>query len=216
MKKLNNKGFTTVEVIICFVIIVIITISLYSSITSFNEKRIIEGYKGQVYVYKNSLTKDIQDDLIKIGLTSVTKTVEITSDKITVYTVNCTLKDNTTRTLKVKQRLGYSSYHINGYKTGAEANDYFMIEYGPTGNEIEYPLPELGDNKIEADPDKGITEHTVKDLSLNNIKIDIKDDNVLSIYIGLYHPELTTRYAIAISVPINYITSNSSSSAWNY
>ena len=103
MKKLNNKGFTTVEVIICFVIIVIITISLYSSITSFNEKRILEGYKEQVYVYKNSLTKDIQDDLIKIGLTSVTKNIEITSDKTTVYTVNCTLKDNTTRTLKIKQ-----------------------------------------------------------------------------------------------------------------
>ena len=43
MKKLNNKGITTVEVIICFVLVIVITSSMYSIITSFNEKRIVES-----------------------------------------------------------------------------------------------------------------------------------------------------------------------------
>ena len=39
MKKLNNKGITTVEVLICFVLVVIITVSIYATVSSFNEKK---------------------------------------------------------------------------------------------------------------------------------------------------------------------------------
>ena len=69
MKKLNNKGITTVEVLICFVLVVIITSSIYVTISSFNEKKTLEGYKEKIINYKNLLTKDIQDDFIKIGIT---------------------------------------------------------------------------------------------------------------------------------------------------
>ena len=37
---LNNKGITTVEVLICFVLVTIIASSLYSTVAMFNEKRI--------------------------------------------------------------------------------------------------------------------------------------------------------------------------------
>ena len=49
-------------------------------------------------------------------------------------------------------------------------------------------------------------ETTAKDLSINNVLIGISEENVLSIYIGFYHPELGTRYAINIVAPINYKT----------
>ena len=53
MKRLNNKGITTIEVIISFVIVVIITASLYTTVSNYNQKRLIEGYKAKIYTYKN-------------------------------------------------------------------------------------------------------------------------------------------------------------------
>ena len=38
MKKLNNKGITTIEVIISFVLVVIISASLFTTITAYNRK----------------------------------------------------------------------------------------------------------------------------------------------------------------------------------
>ena len=45
MKRLNNKGITTIEVIICFILVVTISTSMFSTISSFNQKRILEQYK---------------------------------------------------------------------------------------------------------------------------------------------------------------------------
>ena len=221
MKKLNNKGITTIEVIICFVLIVIITVTLYATVSTFNEKRIIEEYKEEVVSYKDTLTKTIQDDFIKIGLSYVKYEKLVCGSTVsgkckypgsTVYDVECTLKDGTKRDLRIHQRLGYSSYHIGG---NPSYDDLFLIQYGEPGtgssnNVINYPIPSLGSYKNEYNK-------TIQDLSINNIKIKITDGNILSIYIGFYHPELTTRYAIDIVSPINYTSSGiDGTSAWNY
>ena len=219
MKKLNNKGITTIEVLICFILVVIITVSMYATVSNFNEKKIIEGYKEEIYDYKNTLTKEIQDDFIKIGLTHAKYDKTINGSKVT-HTVTCTLKDGTERQLIVEQTLAASSYHIGGSTT---EDDSFMIKYGSPSDLIEYPIPELGysgynpsTSKVcDADHDSGCLK--VQDLSINNVLINITDDNVLSIYIGFYHPELTTKYAINIVCPIDYISSGyDSSSNWNY
>ena len=34
MKKLNNKGITTIEVIVCFLLIVIISASMYTTVSA--------------------------------------------------------------------------------------------------------------------------------------------------------------------------------------
>ena len=49
MKKLNNKGITTIEVIICFILVVTITTSMYSTVAAFNQKRNTEQYKEEIY-----------------------------------------------------------------------------------------------------------------------------------------------------------------------
>ena len=196
MKRLNNKGITTIEVIISFVIVVIITASLYTTVSNYNQKRLIENYKSKIYTYKNTLTKEIQDDFIKIGLTHATYKSE--HNNATIYhTVECDLRDGTKRKLIVTQRFTDSTYHA-GNNT---VDDYFMIEYGneEAGDLLEYPLPNLGqslteDNKI------------AYDLSINNVLINIEDDNILSIYIGFYHPELMTRYGINIVCPIDFVS----------
>lgn len=226
MQKLNNKGITTIEVIICFVLVVIVTISMYSTISYFNEKRLIENYKEQVYSYKDNLTKDIQDDFIKIGLTKATYKKEVIGN-ITTHTVDCVLKDGTKRKLIVEQRLSRSSYHLAGYESQNRdnpINDYFRIRYGKENELVEYPLPDLGEseqgNTVDVKcNDKNNTEicHTVKDLSINNIFINITDDHVLTIYIGFYHPELSTRYGVNIVTPIDYASDGGAETGtWNF
>lgn len=198
MKKLNNRGITTIEVIICFVLVVVITVTMYTTISTFNQKRLIESYKARIYTYKNLLTKDIQDDFIKKGLTHASYSRKTSGSKVT-YTVDCDLRDGTKRRLIIEQRLAQSTYHEGGDPYN---NDEFMIKYGTPTDPVEYPIPELGETKN----DNG---YTVKDLSINNISIKITENNVLTIYIGFYHPELGTRYGINIVCPIDFVSAGS-------
>lgn len=205
--KLNNKGITTIEVLICFILVVIITTSMFVTISSFNEKKTIESYKEEVYDYKNILTKDIQDDFIKIGLTHARYEKNVDANGAATYTVLCNLKDGTERKLEITQLLAKSSYHTEGVDG---ANDYFMIKYGKPDDMIEYPLPDLGHTENESGK-------TVQDLSINKVLISIDDNNVLSIYIGFHHPDLDNKYAINIICPINYISSSiEGRTNWDY
>ena len=70
LKKLNNRGMTAVEILVCFVLMSILAVSMYSSIASYKNKQSIESAKEKIFTYKNLLTKEVQDDLIKKGLVS--------------------------------------------------------------------------------------------------------------------------------------------------
>ena len=61
MKKLNNKGMTSVEVLMSFVVVVMITVSMYTVVSSYQNKQQIESFKEKVMTYKNLLTKEIND-----------------------------------------------------------------------------------------------------------------------------------------------------------
>ena len=196
MSSLNQKGITTIEVLLCFVLVVIMTVSMYSAISSFNEKRMLEGYKEQIYTYKNLVTKDIQDDFIKIGLTHATYN-KTNAGATTIHTLDCDLKDGTKRRLVIKQTIAISATHMGG---STEVDDDFLISYGSDSDMIDYPLPNLGSYKNDYN-------HTVQNLSINNVIIKIDDENVLSIQIGFHHPDLSTRYGIYIVCPINYVHS---------
>jgi len=258
MKRLNNKGITTIEVLICFVIVVTITISIYTAVAGFNERKTLEGYKEKIYSYKNLLTKEMQDDFIKKGLTSARyekeyyyyanedlnklyseqelkeenasreaeslPTLSPVATK-TVYKVYCTLKDGSERVLEIEQLFAASSYHLGG---STLKDDEFMIRYGSPDDMIDWDLPEVGysgynpnlntsakDCDVD-DPYRSGYCRKVQDLSINNVIISTTD-NILSIYIGFYHPEFASRYAINVVSPINYSSSDDDTiSNWNY
>ena len=68
MKKLNNKGMTIIEVLVCFVLVAIISTSMYNSISNFNDRRNLESMKEKILNVKNLYTKQIEDDIVKKGL----------------------------------------------------------------------------------------------------------------------------------------------------
>lgn len=267
-KKLNNKGMTLVEVVVCFALVTIVLVSMYNTVSVYKTKQNIASYKETVTAYKNLLTKEIQDDLIKKGLVSANANISTSGQKET-YKVEMLFKDGSTKTLTVEVQkapdafeIGYNnSYYvylgdmnrdgnldendknrIEDCKTSSDCSeiekqigdinkddiindedislfdvqkttqdeglipdqieitveshpsqdDSFKIEYGDT----TYPFPDLGSSKNDYG-DK------VYDLRINTVEIST-DNNILSIYIGFYHPELLSRYAIDIACPINY------------
>lgn len=194
MKKLNNKGMTIIEILLCFVLVVGITTSLFSSLNSYKDKQQLESNRNAIVTYKNLLTKDIQDDLIKKGLKSTTITSTSKDDHSIEYTIKLELKDATTKYLIITKNL--AAYEDEDITAETDQNDFFMIKYGPQDNTINYPLPNLGSTKNQNDK-------IVYDLKINNIDINT-DNNILSIYIGLYHTDFGKRYAIDIVCPINY------------
>lgn len=71
MKKNNNKGMTIIELLVCFVLVSIITTSLFATISTFSNKRDKESIKSTIFSYKNRIAKEIQDDLVNKSLVDV-------------------------------------------------------------------------------------------------------------------------------------------------
>jgi hypothetical protein len=146
--KLNQKGFTVIEVLVTFVLLSIVMISLISTISAFNEKRIQESYRARVYEYKNSIVNKIQSDFIEKGLSKVTisRVGSTNSPEGITHTVSCILRDGTERIIVVHQRFTKSSFRIDG---NTEYSDDFYIEYGTSDEMIREEFPNLGETKGE-------------------------------------------------------------------
>ena len=250
MKHLNTKGFTTVEVLICFVIVSVVMMSMFSTISAFNEKKNAEANRAKIYEFKNNVTNVIQEDLIKKGLVSAK--IQVENDVYPNegdsgaaflgmrYTLDLTLRDGDRKRLIVFRRYVKTNYRINGK---SEGNDIFFLRYGTVdlnGNPIEmiqYDLPDLGSEEgfyagtygfLSAD-DGGVCHdfvgtvkpcQTIQLLQINNVSIGITNEadvdvsgHVLYIYIGFYHPDFGTKYAINITSPVDFQSSQSNSSA---
>ena len=197
--KLNNKGVTTIEILISFVLLAIIVVSLYGSVESYKNKQNIESEKNQIMTYKNLLTKEIQDDLMMKGLIDVTVkhqpfvAVPITPE---TYTVDFSFRDGTKSQLIVKRVLA-NDYGVEGSgDCTSERKDYFSISYGPEDDLTEYELPDLGSGKNN----EGCK---VLDLRMSDININT-DNDILTIDIRFYHPDFSTKYGIDIACPINF------------
>lgn len=213
IKKLNNKGMTAVEILVCFVLVVIISVSMYTTISSYQNKQQIEAFKEKIFTYKNLLTKEINDDLIKDGLVSA-KIINYITDPDTgdaSATVEMNMRNGDKKCLKVTSKKAYDYFYdpnskvVRGGETltlgeilpeDEDKDDEFMIAYGFCGNETEYPIPDLG-SSLNPNYKK------IYDLRINSVDVGIKN-TLLNIYVGFYHPDLGTRYGIDIICPINF------------
>ncbi len=203
--KLNNKGVTTVEVLVSFVLLAIIVVSLYGTVESYKNKQNIESEKNQIMTYKNLLTKEIQDDLIMKGLIDVSisfKKADASTSFIETTTATFSFKNGYKSNLIVKRRIALE-YGTAGvvsddcsYAGSSGVHDYYSISYGGVGEETEYQLPEIGHGENELGC-------TVQDLRISNVDINA-DDDILSINIRFYHPDFSTKYGIDIACPINF------------
>lgn len=213
MKKLNNKGMTAVEILVCFVLVVIISVSMYTTISSYQNKQQIEVFKEKIFTYKNLLTKEINDDLIKDGLVTakiINNLVDPDTGDADVL-VEMNMSNGDKKCLKITSKKAYDYFYDptewvdtdEGRKPVSEVlpvsedkNDEFLISYGFCGNETEYPIPDLGSSKNP-------NGKKIYDLRINNVEV-LVENSLLSVYVGFYHPDLGTRYGIDIVCPVNF------------
>lgn len=207
IKKLNNKGMTSIEVLISFIIVTAITISLFDTVTSYKTKQQIESYKSVITEYKNSITKLINDDIIKYKLAAVSKQNQITDSEKIIYRITLYFEKNT-----INKSSCSADYSAKGcYKT-LQAIKYKESERelnkkvdaiiypevkGSDLRNITYPLPDIGAS-MDQDSDTYL-----KDIRFSSVSfINIIDNIVLDI--GIFHHELSTFYHIRIVAPTNY------------
>lgn len=188
MKRLNKKGMTTVEILVSFVIVAVISSTIYTTVSNYATRREIESYKLELNTYKNLLTKEIQDDLIKKGLLNVSKE-EKRNGNADEFDIRFTLKNGEQKHLKITRQLTDDVLETSPTRN---YDDNFKVEY----NEVEYPIPDFG---FSYNQNKKI----VKDLRLTNVIVKT-ENNVFSLFLGFQHQRLSTKYGINIVCPINY------------
>ena len=196
MIKLNNKGMTTVEILVTFVIVVIIVTSLYSSVVALKNKETIASYKESLIAYRDLLTRDIQKDLIEKGLSNFS---HVEDSNNATDTIHLTLGNNQQKTLIITHTTGCQAITDEEVRDNGlcpthnkSDGDQYSIKYG----DIEYKLPNIGS-------DKNIGNQNIYDLKINKVIVS-DDNNIFDLKIIFYHPDLGTKYSMHITSPINF------------
>ena len=222
--RLNNKGMTTIEILVSFILVAILSATMYTTVSNYNTKRKIESDKLEINTYKNLLTKQIQDDLIKIGLVGATK-LELTDGNVDYFAADLLLADNSKRRIIITRQLAddylvvlESGQTVNDLR---KCNDEFGVYYGEIKRDPSDDVYDLNNNTIKRTdklesiplPDlgygmnhsglSGINQYKVMDFRIQNVRIST-DNNTFSLFLGFYHIDEGSKYAINIVCPINY------------
>ena len=233
LKRLNNKGMSIIEILLCFILVTIITGSIYSTVNAFSNKKVEEQAKEKIYTYKNLLTRDIETDIITNGLIKVDiigdhqaidESLEgcASANSYNAYTNQCS-----TTAYQDNDKLSFSPHNATRYyieltfRTGrkkaiqiitqndnqyAKVSDKFYVAYGvPDAPEDD---PEL----ILQYPIPN-TGYTLKELedgtTLTNYNLTISNvntmvkNNIFYLEIRFEHNLLDQRYGLRITAPIN-------------
>ena len=74
MKKLNNKGMSLLEVVLCFAIVSAVVIGMFNVIMTYETEEVSEAIRSDIIEYKNIVTKVLQDDIFRHELYNVERT----------------------------------------------------------------------------------------------------------------------------------------------
>lgn len=77
---MNKKGFTLIELVVSIVLISIIIIPTFAVILNFKNRQQIASDKQELVKFKNLITVDIEDDILRYGLRNVEMNAEACSD----------------------------------------------------------------------------------------------------------------------------------------
>lgn len=201
--KVNNKGMTIIELILCFAIVSVIVIALLNTVMNYKTKEQLEDTKKTIISYKNVITKVIQSDIIYNDLAGV-KVLESTGKA----------SSDTTETWSVE--LTFNKPFLDGSTV-----KLLQVVRGNTKNYIIYPdIAKNGDTYVSQNVRYNLeTSTSVFDVDVNgsgSTKVKYSDirfayvslkatDTMFRLDIPIYHSELGTKYHINIVAPINYL-----------
>jgi hypothetical protein len=197
MKKLNNKGMTIIEVLVCFVLVAIITTSMYNSISNFNDRRNLESMKEKIINVKNLFTKQVEDDIVKKGLVYASAPQDLSGTKI----ITATGLSN--GSCDINSKVGSCVANGSGksitlsFKDGTKKELIAMRDINGINYIIAYGTPGKADYIYEQLPNVGRTNGVLA-LQVGDIRMSNDGGAVLTVDIRFDHPQLNQKYGIKI------------------
>jgi len=94
MRKINELGFTTIELLACFIIVAAIVISMFSSIMNYRNKEQIAVIQNTIKTYQTSMVHLLEQSFIDNEVKKAEKTNE--------NTLTITYKNDTVVTLTIE------------------------------------------------------------------------------------------------------------------
>ncbi len=137
MKKLNEKGLTLIEVILTFALIMVIIAGILTIIMNYKARITIEMERLDLVTYKNTLTKEIQTDIIDRGLHEI-NSEGLCTEQASSYSscINLVFKDGVEKILAVSKLKDSNNTNLIKLLN----NKY--IKYGDTKYPINDTLPD--------------------------------------------------------------------------
>ena len=143
--QLNKKGITSVELLVCFIIVSTIVVSMYNLILNYRNREQIEEINNEVVSFANSLQEVIQSDFVMGHLVNVSN---VSNDGYSA-TFTFDTPNSYTTTIKIDPDRG-------------------VISYGRSGEVIDYEIPGIVDLMLSSD-----SKITYIPASNGYVKIDI-------------------------------------------
>lgn len=183
MKRINNKGFTIIELTLSFVFVFTLAFSMFQLLYNYRVKQNNESMRSQMIDYKNQVTLAIQNDINnkKLRLIDYCKSGGLITGKCLVLHFN----DGTTKQLSVEETTTmYDEMEI----------PIKYINYGG----VSYQAPDAILLDYRADYMLYTTRGQVQSADSNNI---VPEDNNVDLYkisIPIYHNDLDGNFGINI------------------
>lgn len=128
--KLNNKGLTVIELILCFVLLIILVFGMFNVVLDVKDYSETKELEKELISFKNRIIYMVQDDLISKGLKNTSVSCPSSYEK--KYSTKClkiTFNDN-----EVKYLIIEPSSKIINYGTVSSLESYKI----PNSNVIEF------------------------------------------------------------------------------
>lgn len=206
IKKLNNRGLTVVEIIVCFALTSVIIVSMFNVVNNYRTKQDEESYKTDIVTYKNTITKVIQSDIINnLGVVSakISPTGSDENDYNYEQTITLTYSNGNKTTIKVlnntkcydvnpatkEKQLDQSCNDRNSSNIDTQNSEYYIEITDSNNTKEKFVLPKifyLRFNSVELTTGEEEPDKT----------------GIVKIHVGLIHPDLGSDYdALNIITP---------------
>ena len=204
MKKLNEKGMSVIEVVLTFALIMTIIASILALIMNYRNKLQTNLTYLDWSSYKNTLTKEIQDDIMRLGVADINHGGECTSSQYSGEFSSCS---NIVFKTGVEKILAVSKIDISD--RNSVLNKY--IRYGDTKYPIEDTLPKTIPNGRQPGEFQTIFVSDSDFLSVDStILSDGTEIKIYSIDIYIEHIDFDDDFGIHIVATNNdVLTANS-------
>ncbi len=207
LRKLDNKGMSAVEVVICFTLVSIISISLLNIVMSYKDREDLEGYKQEIISYKNSVTKVIQDDITNYILEEVEPMGKEYGSLCKEYDPNDKFYSEAVSQNNTLNRISYRLHFALSDEVKTLTIDRLnnRITYTEDGKEVTHSLPDFGESSSERVGKYKCSN--IKSLRISDISLK-EEKNFFIIDVNFYHNKvkLENRYGIHIKAPLGFTT----------